>query len=75
MNVKNIVEAALRQGGFDGLYSERWGCGCRLDDLAPCELEGIEECVPGHLAPCDPEYCEADGECGWHIEPKGEGGQ
>lgn len=43
--VKEIVIAYLKEHGYDGLVND--GCGCWLDDIAPCECLG-EECVPGH---------------------------
>ena len=46
MTLQQIVEAGLRAGGFDGLC--RGDCGCRLDDLMPCNEPGID-CVAGHI--------------------------
>lgn len=44
MTVLTILSACLRSGHWDGLY--RKGCGCTLDDLAPCD--GIQQdCTPG----------------------------
>lgn len=43
MNVYDIVREYLETHGYDGLAGE--GCGCTLDDLAPCGH--MDECVPG----------------------------
>lgn len=40
-----IVEKYLRENGFDGLAGD--GCGCEVDDLAPCESIS-NECIPGY---------------------------
>lgn len=71
MNVKKIVKKYLEDNGYDGLYSDE--CGCKLDDLGPCIL-GVDmiNCQAGYISPCDPETCPADGDCEWHIGPKGE---
>lgn len=65
MNLKDIAIKVLQEQGFDGLYSLH-GCGCKLDDLMPCG-EPLPECTAGHVIPCDPETCQADGKCDWHI--------
>lgn len=69
MTVKEIVKEYLLAKGFEGLYAEC--CGCKIDDLMPCCCEGIEDCEAGYKVPCDPETCPADGDCEWHIGPKG----
>jgi hypothetical protein len=51
MNVKQITIAYLKENGFDGLHSEE--CGCGVDDLMPCDGEGIEHCKPAKAVPCD----------------------
>jgi hypothetical protein len=69
MTVKEIIEQYLAKHGFDGLAGD--GCGCQLSDLMPCEGTAsgndISGCVPGYKVPCDPETCEADGDCDFHI--------
>lgn len=60
MTVIEIIEAHLREHGYDGLCNSDGECACRVDDLAPCAAL-CEECEPGHLAPCD---C---GDHDWHI--------
>lgn len=72
MNVREIIAKYLKDNGFDGLYSPG-ECGCKLDDLMPCDGIGIscnpEECFPGFLGPC-PADC---GEHDFHIgNPKEE---
>lgn len=60
MTLRQIVEQGLRAGGFDGLC--RADCGCRLDDLMPCNEPGID-CVAGHIR-----YGTFDGvDQGWII--------
>ena len=50
MNVRQIVLAHLKAGGFDGLAGE--DCGCGLDDLMPCD--GYRsDCHPAKAVPCD----------------------
>jgi hypothetical protein len=44
MNVREIVTAHLKAGGFDGLAGE--DCGCGLDDLMPCDGYGFDLCKP-----------------------------
>jgi len=47
---QEIVEAWLREHGYDGLCTG--ACGCRLGDLMPCTtdyaFEMPDECVPGY---------------------------
>ena len=44
MNVKEMVAKALKDGGYDGLYNRYLPCGCPLNDLMICGVEGIDEC-------------------------------
>jgi hypothetical protein len=53
--VKEIVVAALKEMGADGLSNEI-GCGCGLDDLMPC-YDACAGCVPALLS--DPPEGEA----------------
>ena len=69
MTVTEIVKKYLKENGYDGLYSE--DCGCEVDDLAPCCEYGME-CESGYRLPCDPKTCTADGDCDFHIGPKGD---
>lgn len=68
MNLRDLVAKALTEEGFDGLYSD-WGCACKLDDLLPCG-EPSPACAPGYLAECDPETCQNNGDCDFHIAPE-----
>ena len=48
-NVYEIVKEYLVENGYDGLVTD--GCGCSLDDLAPCMDDGCGdflECRPGY---------------------------
>ena len=60
MNVREIVEAHLRQVGAEGLCLDE--CGCRMLDLMPCG-GGWEDCVPAVRVKCDErcERCEGNG--------------
>jgi len=60
MNVREIVTAHLKAGGFDGLYGEY--CGCGLDDFMPCDCSNIAKCKPAKAVPCDQtcRNCEAE---------------
>ena len=70
MTVREIVEAYLKEHGFDGLYHDN-DCGCRIGDLMPCTAESVEYCKPGYKIKCTPETCENGGGCDCHIGPKG----
>ncbi len=70
MNLKDIVRQYLNENGYDGLYSEG-ECACKLDDLFPCD-DPNEDCQAGYLNKCDPETCNLDGDCLWHIGPEKE---
>lgn len=61
-DVAEIVCAYLHARGFDGLYEVGGDCACDIDDLFPCQVEGVERCRPGYRAPCD---C---GDHDWHIQ-------
>ena len=68
MNLKKIVAEWLVENGYEGLYREI--CGCKVDDLMPCDEPG-PDCKPGHIVPCPgPATCEAGGCCEWHIGEK-----
>ncbi|MCP4539851.1 MAG: hypothetical protein GY832_22150 [Chloroflexi bacterium] len=48
MNVREIVEAWLKENGYDGLCGEE--CGCRIGDIGACDY--VEwSCVPGYACP------------------------
>ncbi len=69
MTLHDIVKEWLEKNGYEGLYSVDADCGCKLDDLMPCGEPGMN-CRAGHVVPCDPETCGADGDCPWHIGKK-----
>lgn len=67
-NVQKIIEDYLRENGFDGLFCTTCECGCKLEDLFPCD-EVSFWCEPGYiLEPTEdhPQYDETD----WIIGPK-----
>jgi hypothetical protein len=70
MNLKEIIEAHLKDNGFSGLYCVEWECGCRLGDLFPCGAPHLLYCIPGILRPADPENTESG--FGWIVGPKEE---
>jgi len=68
MNLREIVAEWLKEHGHDGLYYDN--CGCKIDDLMPCDEPNID-CKAGKIVPCPgPEICEAGGDCDWHIGVK-----
>ena len=71
IKVRSIVAQWLAANGYDGLYSPDMECGCRSDDLAPCQSDCLE-CLPGYETPCRPDQCVVDGECEFHIGPSHE---
>ena len=66
-NVREITKEYLEENGYDGLFGS--DCGCSIDDLMPCCSESIMNCEAGYKVKCDPETCEADGDCEFHIGP------
>ena len=60
-DVRALVQAGLKAGGFDGLWNCDGECACLVDDLCPCD-EPCIDCQAGYKAPCD---C---GEHDWHIK-------
>jgi hypothetical protein len=60
-DLKEIVREYLDLHLMDGLCSPWRDCGCRKDELFPCD-EPSPDCQPGYAVPCS-----CDGECGWHI--------
>lgn len=67
MTVKEIIEAYLKEHGYDGLCGCE--CGCSLDELMECSETDTYLCEPGYKIPCDPKTCQADGDCDFHIGP------
>lgn len=51
-----IIEKAIKDGGYDGLYNELIGCACTVSEgLAPCD--GFQpDCVMGYEIPGTGDY-------------------
>ena len=47
MTVGEILKKYLQDNGYDGLAGDE--CGCKIDDLFPCESCDIYQCEPGYL--------------------------
>lgn len=47
MNIKQIVTGYLKTNGYDGLCKD--DCGCKVDDLFPCDCVDTEYCEAGVL--------------------------
>lgn len=50
MNVKEIIKNYLKKNKYEGLC--HIGCGCDIDDLAPC-CGNIIECIPAYKHKCE----------------------
>ena len=59
-----MVRIYLEENGYEGLCSPGNECGCKLDDLMPCDGEYAMECEAGHKIDC-PDTC-GEG-CDFHI--------
>ncbi|NCC28228.1 MAG: hypothetical protein EOM22_08810 [Gammaproteobacteria bacterium] len=44
MTLSDIIKAAIREAGGDGLCYDDIECGCGVDDLAPCGSPDINRC-------------------------------
>ena len=68
-NVRELLVAALRERGYDGLYQAGgMGCACELADLAPCENPDPINCHPGYRGPCPaPGVVDCGGDCDFHM--------
>lgn len=55
MTVSDIVEAYLREHGYDGLCNPDLECGCLLGDLMPCLSCDVNDCQPGYRGPDNPD--------------------
>lgn len=53
MNCKEMIEAWLKDHGYDGLCNPELECGCGLGDFPfmPCESCDLIECVPAYKGP------------------------
>ncbi|MCP3686523.1 MAG: hypothetical protein GY861_28120 [bacterium] len=74
-SIKALVEAGLKEKGYDGLFNADVPCGCLLSDLAHCEMNGDMpvDCEAGYREDvkatndaCADE-CEGHGTDHWHI--------
>lgn len=59
MNVADIIKKYLREIGADGLCNPEQECGCSIDDMEPCEIINISDCVPAKRVRC--EKCDGYG--------------
>ncbi len=55
MEIRKIVEQWLRANNYDGLAGDE--CGCKVDDLMPCDIPNMFTCVPGYT----------DGNVPWNV--------
>ena len=46
MTCKDIIETYLKEHGYDGLANN--GCGCDVNDLAPCNGGPCWDCEPAY---------------------------
>lgn len=58
MNVKDMLQKALHEMGSDGLCNPDAGCGCDIDDLAPCECVNLGECQAAKKMKSEPDSHE-----------------
>jgi hypothetical protein len=63
--VENIVLRYLEAHGLDGLWNDDAGCGCSVEDLAPC-CEISLECQAGVKV----DGCTCGQGCAFHIVPR-----
>jgi len=64
MDVQNILVAKLKESGMNGLFNEKEGCGCHVDDLMPCSSPQ-PECKAGfRVAGCS-DICGLG--CEFHV--------
>ena len=43
-----MCAAWLKDNGYDGLCDPEMECGCSVIDLMPCDMPGLNTCVPAH---------------------------
>jgi hypothetical protein len=51
MNIRQIIEQQLKDGGFDGIFAAG-ECACCIGDLCPCDSSSILDCEPGYKVMC-----------------------
>jgi len=70
MTGRQILIAWLKEHGYDGLYGYG-SCACLIDDLCPCDSEGVLNCEPGYKVPCPRNggcECDEDDPDAWHVQ-------
>ncbi len=68
MTVKEIIEAYLKEHGYDGLYYPG-ECACKIGDLASCDNLNLE-CQPGYITTFpNGAMCSCGQGCTFHIGP------
>jgi len=78
--VKDILVAAIKAAGGDGLYNKNGACGCGVDDLAPCDcfksncvIAKLKNPVGFEHGTC--EICEFKYDCDGCYQPLKEAGK
>lgn len=64
MDVRDILVAKLKESGMNGLFNEKEGCGCHVDDLMPCDSLQ-PECKAGVRVPGCSDICGLG--CDFHM--------
>jgi len=67
MTVKKIVEQYLIEHEFEGLCNGNNECGCGIDDLFPCGLDGTHNCKAALKTVCD--GCDEFGDYCYTTDP------
>lgn len=62
MNVRELLIDYLKEFNYDGLYNSEYGCGCVIDDFAPCDGISPDYCAPGFKV-----LCRCGEGCDWDI--------
>ena len=44
MDLNNLIADAIEAAGGNGLVNGDLGCGCDVNDLAPCDSPDLDEC-------------------------------
>lgn len=61
INCKEIIIVWLKQNHMDGLCNLESGCGCDIENFAPCDCLNIDDCRPAHKGKCTcGEGCDFD---------------